>query len=157
VSILQGGLFWKWLSVKTSKGKRVLLHCYGRQGVSFLSAKLFDTMIQFKSNKEAKELIIPPGVIYRSIGVNNIDLDVINWSFFTHTQDVKHVPGIDIPAMANIHERALMKFNLNPMQDKIVLILLIFILVLLAFAVFKITGIPKLIVQACSTVTGGNI
>lgn len=155
ISFMQGQLFWKWLMVKTSRGKKVLIHCYDRTGVSYIVGKPLETILVFKSHKEKKELVIPINSIYKSIGVNNIDVDGINWTIFL--REGKSVPGIDPGSMANIHERALMKFNLNPLNDTLIMVLLVVVIVILLFVTFKITGLPKLIETACSTITGGNI
>lgn len=128
--------YWRtWFRVKTSSGRLVLINAKGLVQDYFRAGKIEEGFIIFKGlNKEPKRIAVPPGAVYRSMGVNCLLIDDVRNAIMLRNFDV--VPGYDAEKHESLYLRALYRPTLMDNKTQVMLILLVVVLLGLAFGFY---------------------
>lgn len=128
MGFLLKGFMWKYLKVKQSRDKKFLIKIRGKQRDYFEVGEEEEGFIKFKHNKTWVRLSIPNegNIFYRSLGVNWVDID--DEKFSLSKTDYNAVSGHDPKKEDNLLERALTRPTVSTNLEKIMIILLIFVL-----------------------------
>lgn len=129
MGFLLKGFMWKYLKVKQSRDKKFLIKIRGKQRDYFEVGEEEEGFIKFKHNKTTVRLSIPDkqNVFYRSLGVNWVDID--DEKFALSKTDYSPIAGHDPKKEDNFIERALTRPTVSTNMEKIIIILLIFVLI----------------------------
>lgn len=145
---LQGGLLIPFLRVKMSRGKLVLvkvrgiLQDYYKTGAIDGDILIYNDKV--KGDKQTKRITIPPDCIYRSIGVNCLEVD--NTKNCVVKKDFSIVSGFDAVKIDNYIVRALTRPSIgNDKYFKIIIVLEVLIGVALIFVIFKVMSVETLV------------
>lgn len=140
---LSGGTLTKMMKVKMSRGRKLLVRVRGVQGDHFLVGEIFEGFLVYKDRSGNNRRIVfnDRAFIVRAMGVGTVDVDdeknaIVKPDFTT-------VSGFDAVKYDNLLTRALMAAN--PIDNKILIIIVLSALTLLAviivgILVFKLTG-----------------
>lgn len=168
LQFLSNGFFLKFLKVKISRGRLVMVNVRSKLQHYFIHGNIEgdflvynDRESQANKQKEPKRLAIPKDktVFYRAFGVNVINVDeALNCII---APDMKGVTGYDAIKFSSLYTRALFKPSLaeDVATKKIIIGVLILCLLLLIGIVLlyvKIGSINDAILSLRS-VTGGNV
>ena len=134
VAYFQGGFFAKWLKVKTSRGKKVLIKLRRRLLDDYEVGVLDGDFIIYGKKENKKRLVIPEDCIYRSFGVNVVDLH--DGKQAIAKTDFEAVSGHDGERYESLYIRALYRPSLMENNQKILMILLIVVLCALGISLF---------------------
>jgi len=125
LSFLQRGFLFKFLTVKASLGKKVLIRIRQVTTWDYKVGHWDEQDLIFGSKKDKKRINnITPEHLYRSLGVNWIDLDGKEWCILP-PKDIQGVTGFDPEKQESLVTRALYKPPIEDMQQKIILFLVI--------------------------------
>ena len=129
MAFLMRGFLFKFLSVRTSGGTKILVKCKEVDRDTFTVGKIQEGFLKFKYNKGEKTMALPVNVptIYRSMTISWVDIDAINWSFIS--RGGSQVSGFDPEKFTSLNQRALYKPAILGDQNKILILLLIIIIV----------------------------
>jgi hypothetical protein len=127
INILTQGFLMKYIKVKASRGKKILINVYGLNCVYYCVGVIDENALLYKYGKHKKRIEkISLTAIYRKMGVDNIDIDDIKNAFVSRP-DFKAVDGHDAVKTDSMIERALMLPRKN---DNILLIITLIVVIL---------------------------
>lgn len=152
------GFLGPYVRVKTSRGKLVLVCEHGALRTDWRAGRVQEAMLKYKprGSKEFKLISITPTMVYRSMGVNCVEVDGITNVAFSRDNYAYHkkmlnakgeavdaveiAPGIkgghDAVRTDNMITRALMLPRLGDNQMKVVLVIVVIIAIILIANVF---------------------
>lgn len=146
IVIVGGFIFFNWLSngyliklisVKSSRGKKILIHIKSKLQYYIVIGKLEGDFIVYidreaRANKQKtpKRVVIDSQGFYRDLGVWNVNIDEASNNIFKPTGET--IPGFDAIKYANLYERALLKPT-PEMKDKIFIIIILIIVIISLF------------------------
>jgi len=139
VGFIQNGFFWKFINVKLSAGKNILVKIKEIQRQYYRVGTIIEGDLVYKlTKKDIKRINIPKNntVIYKSLGIDFIDVDGITNAI--NTVDYTGVSGFDSVKMNDLFVRALTKPKLDDTEKIIVLVLLGIILIAVGIVIFNI-------------------
>jgi len=157
VGFMQKGFFFKFVKVKLSFGKYILVKWRAlnrdHYDVGFLEDGF---LIVAKGKYESKRISITDNsVFYRVLGITTIDVEEETSN--PYDRDMTQIPGFDAVKYNNLYVRALTRPSVNDQRDKIIFagIVLISVLVIaVGFFVYQqtatIEGLKVLIQQSLS-------
>lgn len=157
------GFFAKWLKVKTSRGKLVLVRVQGLTGEYYRPGKISEGDITFKDNKKEIRRLSLPGreSINRGMGVNYVIIDDVKNAVMTI--DFKMVSGFDAEKNNSLHIRALYKPSLLDDKTKIIIgVLVVTAILVIVGLVINYQGHKSLMtaieaLRQISSSTGGGV
>lgn len=140
VSFIQRGFFWKFLKVRLSFGKLILVKLRNPLRDHFAVGHVEDSFLMYKIHKNWRRHAIPAKepIFYRSLGMTWLDVDEVTGAFCK--PDYSGVTGFDSQKFQDLYVRALYKPAITNNQDKIIIgcvILLIVLVIVLAFFMYK--------------------
>ena len=140
ISLLQRGFFWKFLKVKSSFGKLILIKRRGQIRDSFIIGEIKDGFLFFNDKKEGKKFKNRLSFnnddyrsIYRCLQCNWVDLDEEGRICRV---DYKPVSGFDQKKFSDLYIMAEQQPEIGNIFQKIVLICLVIIIVLCVGAIY---------------------
>lgn len=109
VSVILRGFFWKYLKVRTSFGKKIMVKVTSAIRDDFEVGCVEDGFLVFKRRKNVLRLNVPRdrAVFYRCLAVLWVDVDDEKNS--VKTLDNNHVSGFDAVKHSDLHTRALLR------------------------------------------------
>lgn len=135
LNIFTSGWLSKFLRVKMSRGKKILVQVntvtqdYHRLGI------IQEGFLVFKDrNKEERRIKISRDSIYRSKGVDNVDVD--DEKNVVMQRDYKSVEGFDASKFNNLYIRALYKPSLRDNKEQIMFFIMIGVALLVLAAAY---------------------
>ena len=135
ISFLQRGFFWKYLRVKSSMGRLVLVKIRDINIDSYATGKIDGETLLFKHNKDNKTIAIKDrGVFYRSIGILWVDYD--NSTSALIKCDFSAIEGFDSVKFTNLILRALYKPAITNNLEKVTIALLFILAILTAISLY---------------------
>lgn len=166
---LSNGFFTKFLKVKASRGKLVLVNVKSKLLHYFVPGRVEGGFLVYddresKANKqkEKKRVIIPEGAFYRAIGVSCVNVDEESNSVILPGGSA--VAGYDAIKFSNLYTRALYKPSVAPEdKTKILLVVTLVICVIIIFGVIalytKLVAVNDAValLNQVGGVTGGNV
>lgn len=168
IQFLSNGFFTKFLKVKASRGKLVLVNVRSRLIHYFVSGKVEGGFLIYddresKANKqkEPKRVIAPNGAFYRAIGVSCVNVDEESGAIIM--PGGSSVSGFDPIKFSNLYTRALYKPSVAEPKDKMIMVavLIICLLLILGLVVVyvKVGAIGEAVnlLNQVGGVTGGNV
>jgi len=143
-SMILKGFFWKYVKVRLSFGKYILVKVRSPLRDYFSIGRVEDSFLVFKRRKNDIRILITDNIFYRSLAVTWVDVDEeINAAC---TVDYKGVTGYDAEKYDDLLTRALMKPAIKSNFEKIVIGMLLLIGVLaLASVYLSYIGYDKII------------
>lgn len=166
---LSNGFFTKFLKVKASRGKLVLVNVRSRLIHYFVSGKVEggfliydDRESRANKQKEPKRVIAPDGAFYRAIGVSCVNVDEESGAIIMPSGS--SVSGFDAIKYSNLYTRALYKPSVAP-EDKTKIIIIVVLIICIVLIFFMIALYVKLgavgdmvnVLNQVGGVTGGNV
>ena len=166
---LSNGFFTKFLRVKASRGKLVLVNVRSKLLHYFVSGKVEGSFLVYddresKANKqkEKKRIVLPDGAFYRAIGVSCVNVDEEKNSVIMPGGE--GVVGYDAIKFSNLYTRALFKPSVSPEDKTKLLIIVVLILCLLlalglvmVFTKVNAVGEAVALLNQVGGVTGVNV
>lgn len=129
LTVILRGFLLKYIRVRASLGRLVLIKIRGVTTWSYEVGKFNEGDLVFGKKKERKRINnIKPEYIYRSIGINFIDVDGEKWAILP-PHNTEGVPGFDPEKQESLVTRALYKPSLNDPKIQIALVLLVIAIV----------------------------
>jgi hypothetical protein len=143
IQFLSSGFFSKFLKVKASRGKKVLVNVRTMTDHYFVAGWIEESFLVYKDRqKELRRIQAKHPQIYRAIGVNCINVSEDTNSVIS--PEGQEVSGFDAIKFENLYKRALMRPQIKDRKDQILMIVLVVLfLVLLAFIAYKTVRIEK--------------
>lgn len=152
-NFLSNGFLVKWIRVKASRGRFLLIELDGLAEMTWVVAKLNDNQLRWKAGGEHKSLIIGREDVYRRYGIKCITIDAetnairrIDWSVAdkvdAEAYDDKLQRAIEAPEIANKNEKILF------------IVAVIIIIVGLLYVGYTVTGIKQLLMDGGTQVVG---
>ena len=158
LSFLQRGFFWKFVRVKTSFGRLVLVKIRSVNRDHYSVAQVHENFIVFKAGDSYKRINVPdPSVFYRSLGVAWCDVDDSKNAIVKTNFEAVH--GFDAVKYNNLYLRALYKPQIADTKEKLIIGAIVITMVLVGVALWLIynqgnnIGEIKLIVQGLKSGT----
>jgi hypothetical protein len=156
VNWLQGGLLIPFIRVKISRGRLVLVKVRGilqdYYRVGHIDGAILIYSDKIKKEKQTKRLNVPEDCIFRSVGVNCIEVDNVKNAVVK--KDFSVVSGFDAVKIDNYIVRALTRPTIgDDKMQKIMLIIAAITFLAVCFAIFKIMGIETLL-RGLTTIGG---
>lgn len=166
INFFMGGVFISWFKVKTSRGKKILVRVRTVVQDYYKPGQIDKGFLIFKDReKEERRLSVGEGMVYRGMGVNNIDVD--DETNAVVKRDFQAVSGFDAVKYNYLYLRALFRPEQLQKELRIIIILLVVtLLAALAAAYFGVTVSDKLdalagnianVASAGSMATGGTV
>jgi hypothetical protein len=143
VSFFLKGFFWKYVKVRLSFGRKVLVKIRSQLTDYYAIGRIEDSFLVYenpnkKSESQSDEIRVslPPqkNCFYRSLAINCIDID--EETFGICTVNYGAVTGFDAVKYSDLLTRALMRPAENTKVEKIILLLLAIILVGVLASIF---------------------
>lgn len=158
---MMAGALQPYLKVKTSRGKKILVKVRTITQDYFKPGIIDKGFLVFTDReKDVRRLKVPNDkvVIYRSMGVNNINIDDETNSI--QAIDYSAVSGYDAVKYSELYTRALYKPALLSKNEQIILVIVIVILIIAGVNVFMTVGLQGQIkalgqIATPTIVTGG--
>lgn len=133
-SMILKGFFWKYVKVRLSFGKYILVKVRSPLRDYFSVGRVEDSFLVFKRRKNEIRVLITANIFYRSLAVTWVDVDEeLNAAC---TVDYKGVSGYDAEKYDDLLTRALMKPAIKSNFEKIVIGLLALIVLLAAASAY---------------------
>lgn len=151
IAYFQAGFFLKWFKVRGGRGKFVLIKIRSRLRDHFDYGSIQGDFLVYGKKKNQKRIVVPERCIYRSYGVDCIDIDESKNA--VSRTDYEAVTGHDAEKFEDLYTRALYRPSLEENRDKVMLILLIICIAGLAIVALMCWNIS----QQISTIGGGTI
>lgn len=159
---MMSGLLGPYIRVKTSRGKYVLVKIKTITQDYYRHGKLDKGFLVFKDMmKDERRIRVPSSMkaIYRSMGVNIIDVD--DEKNAVNTIDYSAVMGFDAAKYNDLYLRALYKPSLFDKKEKILLALVVVIAIVVAIEAFLLFDLSSKIaalgqISAPTIVTTGG-
>lgn len=124
VGLILKGFFWKYVKVRLSFGRLVLVKVRSKLQDSFLSGWVEDGFLVFKNKKDEFRLSLKDKQpIYRSLSVNWIDVDEEKNAICN--ADYSTVEGYDAKKYNDLYTRALMRPSIGFGKEKLIIVLII--------------------------------
>jgi len=165
ISLLLRGFFWKYLKVKTSFGKYVMVKVRTTLRDYFVVGWVEDGFLVYKRNKEKLNISLgKENYFYRTLGVNWIDIDEEKGS--PCKVNYEAVEGHDLQKESNLLTRALTRPSVADNRERIILILLALLLILAFVSIilgYSNYSLSKIVVNQIPTlakaaqITAGNV
>jgi len=125
LSFLQRGYLLKFIKVKSSMGKLVLLRIKEVSHWSYCIGKWEEGDLIFKMNKEKKRLSnVESSDLYRSLGIYWMDIDSKTWNILS-VKEGNNKTGFDPEKMESLVTRALYKPPIDDVRNKIMMVLIV--------------------------------
>jgi len=132
--ILLKGFFWKYVKVRLSFGKYILVKVRSALRDYYGVGRVEDGFLVYKRRKNDIRILITKNIFYRSLGVTWVDVDEeINAAC---TVDYSAVTGYDAEKYDDLLTRALMKPAIKSNFEKIVILVLLGTLILCGAAAY---------------------
>lgn len=162
IGAIQNGFFWKYLRVRMSFGKFILVKIRAVNRDHYAVGSIDEGFLVYKSNGEVKRISLEDSSgFYKSISVSWIDVD--EKKNCVCKADYSVVDGFDAVKFNDLYVRCLYKPVISSSQEKIVLGLLIICVIgilVLGIVIYKldarITGLQN-IMAALKTATENAI
>jgi len=144
ISLFLKGFFWKYLKVRTSFGKYVMVKLRGKMldhyKVGWVEGKILKFKIKINKNTTTANIPLPDRLnfFYRCLGVAWIDIDEEKMAVCT--VDYSAVSTNDVEVIDNIITRVETRPSITDNKQKIILIILIVVcigILALAFMAYK--------------------
>lgn len=143
INFLSNGFFWTFIRVKASRGKKPLVMVHGILDKYYKIGEFEGNILKWKDKeKNKRSLQVQKNDVYRSIGVNCVEVDDEKNAVIT--KDFDAVPGFDAVKFDNLLVRALYKPSIDVPQ-KIEKVLIIIIIGALAFVAWKVMTIESMV------------
>lgn len=163
INFFMGGSFMPWLRVKTSRGKKILVRVRTIVQDYYKSGIIDKGMLVFKDReKEERRISVGDGMVYRGMGVNNIDVDdesngVVKRSF-------EAVSGFDAVKYNYLYLRALFRPENMTKEIRIIIVLLVLVLIGVAASLWlgynmseQIAGLSNVPTASGGTLATGTV
>ena len=125
IAFLQRGFLFKFIKVKASMGKLVLIRVRQVSHWDYHIGKWDEQDLIFGGKKDKKRINnITNKELYRSLGLNWVDLDGKTWSILPPT-DTKGITGFDPEKQESLVTRALYKPPIEELKDTIIIVLIV--------------------------------
>lgn len=136
VSFLQRGFLFKFIMVKASMGRKILIRLKLVTHWDYAVGSVDEgDLVWGKKDKRKRVNNIKQDHIYRSLGVNWIDLDGKDYSILP-PHDNTAIEGFDPEKQESLITRALYKPPMDDPQKKIILVLMVVLIVLSLASVY---------------------
>lgn len=159
LSFLQRGFFWKFVRVKTSLGRFVLVKIRSVNRDHFSVGSVHENFLIYKSGNDRKRLTIPDnGVFYRSLGIAWLDVDDTKNAICKTSYESS--PGFDAVKYNNLYLRALYKPVIADTKEKLIIGAIVIIGIMLAVALWLLYNQGNslgVIQQAIGTLKTGTV
>ena len=164
ISFLQKGFFWKYVRVKLSFGKFILVKVRAVNRDYYRVGHIQESFLIYKGHKNDKRLVIQDkGVFYRCMGVSWVDVDDQKNALMK--ADYEPVSGFDAVKYNDLYLRALMKPTIADTKEKLIIASIIIIglicigTLFFVYTMSKDISIIKAVVQGLSvgTVSPGSL
>lgn len=137
LSFLQRGFFWKFLRVRASFGRFVLVKIRSINRDHYSVGKIHGSFLVFKGEKGDKRINIPSqDLLYRSLGVTWVDVDGDKDAIGKH--DYSSVAGFDAEKYNNLYLRALYKPQIVDTKEKLIIGAIIITALLVAVSLWLV-------------------
>ena len=123
LSMIQRGFFWKYIRVRLSFGKYLLVKVRSVNRDYFRVGRIDDGMLLFKGQKDDKRLFIQNTAIYKSMAVSWVDVDEITNGVREH--DFSAVSGFDAEKYNSLYVRALYRPSVMDKKEALIILLII--------------------------------
>lgn len=135
VGFMQKGFFWKYLRVRLSFGKFVLVKVRGKLVDSFSVGWVEDGFLVYKDNKKDVRLSLEDkNAVYRSLSISWIDVD--QGKNAVMGSDYSAAEGFDAKKYNDLYIRALMQPEIGFGKEKLIIVLVIITAVAAAGALY---------------------
>jgi len=157
VAFFQKGFFWQYARVKLSFGSLVLVKVKEINRDLYRVGKIVENDLLYKLEKDNRRLTLDKSKpqIYRSIGVNMIDVDAEKNTILNPT-DYSSQTGYDADKMENLYVRALTKPQITDNQERLILILSGLAVIMIGILIYMQTKQGEEIVLIKNTVASLN-
>lgn len=163
ISFVQRGFFWKFVKVRLSFGKYILVKIRAVNRDYYRVGKIQESFLVFKGHKYDKRLVIEDkGVFYRCLGCTWVDVDDQKNALMK--ADYTPVSGFDATKYNDLYLRALYKPQMADTKEKLIIGAIIIIglicigTLFFCYTMSKDISIIKGVVQGISgTVTAGAL
>lgn len=153
INFLTWGFLLTYLRVKGSRGKKTLLFIRGVTRDFHKVGELTEGWLVYKHNKEKKRLKVSREAVFRTMGVNALQIDeeknsVVNPDFST-------VTGFDATKFENLYIRCLYAPTTQSRKEALMLLMMgacLIITIVLAFMVYNLSGRVDELFAALTTV-----
>lgn len=158
MSFLLGGLLGKFMKVKASRGKKVLVKVRNQIQDYFAVGRIDEGFLVFKDRqKQQRRIVMQPGCVYRAASLFWLDVDDEKNTLFKRTTN-DEVKGFDAVKFDNFIKRALeMPQSFGDKQLKIILILVLVAAAAAAFTGFMVYKQGETITQILQIVQGAGV
>lgn len=154
IGFIQRGFFWKYIKVRLSFGRLVVVKIRGITRDFYAVGDIQENFLVFKAHKEKKRINIKDSnVFYRSLGCIWVDLDE-HKNALSKT-DYTPIDGFDAIKYEHLYERTLYKPAIADNKEKIMFACLIGIaigIVVVAFLVFKNAEAIQMVYQQIGSI-----
>jgi hypothetical protein len=126
ISFLQRGFFWKYVKVRASFGKYVLVKLRAVNRDFFAVGWVEDNFLVYKSHGQRRQHSLQKAgskAFYKSLGVTWIDIDETTNGIGLH--DYSTATGYDAATFSNLYERTLYAPEVKDPKEKIMFVLII--------------------------------
>lgn len=168
VSVVLRGFFWKYLRVRTSFGRLVLVKVSSTLRDHFYKGWVEDGCLVYETKENIIRIVLPKDkpIFYRCLAVNWIDVD--EEKHYIKSVDGTAIPGYDAATFSDLISRALMRPQPNNTKEKLIifgaLVVIILLLVTAYLSYMNYAQIKDLLIQfpelarsIKGVVTTGNI
>jgi len=169
IQFLSNGFFMKFIKIKASRGKKVLVEVRGRLQHYYVAGVPEGGWLIYRDNeakregrKSVKRLALPRefNPFYRKMNVNCVNVDEEKNSIM-RPDNLRGIPGYDALKWSNLLKRALMSVKIKDDSKVILAILIIVLLLVLGMIIIfaKLGSLQESIegIKALTHVTGGNV
>lgn len=153
IQFLSNGFFTKFLKVKASRGKKLLIKIKSMTDTYFVTGIIDETFLVFTDrNKHNKRINVKDSdSIYRAIGVNCIDINEPDNSIIKPTGE--KVTGLDAEKYDHLYQRCLQKPMLRAMTNPKLIIVVLISIGLVGFMIYKLMSMEQSIKIIASQIT----
>lgn len=159
VSFLERGFFWKFLKVRVSFGRLIMVKIRSLNRDYFAVGKMQEGFLLFKTPEGYKRISLENReAFYRCLGANWLDIDEKTNN--VSNTDYKVLEGYDAIKYNNLYLRALYKPTIAETKEKIILgaiIIMGLIIVAVAFFVYNMSADITAIKEAVFRLSSANV
>lgn len=159
ISILERGFFWKFLKVRLSFGRLILVKIKSKIRDHYSIGEIQDNWLVFKVHKEQRRINVKKSdIFYRSIGVTWVDMDEETNALFK--PNYKGVEGYDAVKFQHLYTRALYRPTIASNKDKLIIglmILTVLGLLIIGYMVYKNTQAIELLKASVAALDKGVV
>lgn len=146
---LSNGYLIKLISVKSSRGRKILIHIRSKLQYYTITGALEGDFIVYmdreaKRNKQKtpKRVVIDSAGFFRDLGVWNVNIDEASNNILKPTGET--IAGFDAIKYANLYERALLKPTPENKEKIIVIIVLIVVIIVLFLGIANLVRLQQI-------------